>query len=289
MRELKTALFIARCNFTKWRSNSTVWSMGFLWTCVIVYLSRGMTEFCSIKNMLVTPWAFVFLLDGHSQMIMYVALLIILFAHAPFCSQHTPLLLIRSGKQSWFAGQVIYILLTALIVPLYTFVVLLLVLLPRLGFSLDWGGVLRSIAMDSGLVAQHGISTVIHPSQAVIEHYSAVEATVLTLLMLWLLGVLMGTTILFFNLALKPGAGIVVAACMGAWSYFTVLGFWVYTTAIQRYAICLWYTPSYLKPLNSNSVSLPVAAGIQLGLCLIFIVCSTVLFCRRDTVFESDD
>lgn len=289
MRDLKTAFFIARCELKKWRTSSTVWSMAFLWGCLMVYFTRGITEFCFAVDMRVTPWAFPFLLDDHSQMIMYVALLIILFAHAPFCSQQTPFTLIRSGKLPWFWGQMLYIVMASLIAPLYTFGVMLLTLLPRLGFSTDWGGVLRSLALDSELLTDRGISTVIRPSNEIIQEYTAIEATVQTLLMLWLLGILLGTVILLFNLVIRPGAGIVAAACMGAWSFFTVLGIGVYGEWIQSTAICLWYSLYFLKPVLQVGVTLPVAVAIQLGIVLVCFIVSTLLFCRRDTVFETDE
>lgn len=54
--------------------------------------------------------------------------------------------LVRTGRLRWFAGQLAYIVAANLVYFLWTALTTVLVLIPQVGFSTDWGGIIRMCA-----------------------------------------------------------------------------------------------------------------------------------------------
>ena len=292
MDEVRKVLFCLRANLSKLKRNPVVLSLALCWFSLIYDWCIPLTRFCFAVDARITPWLFPFLMQPHA-IIIYVVLLTLFFAHAPFCNQHSPLTMIRMSKRTWFIGQVAYIAAASLMATLFTLGSMLLVLAPWLGFSINWGGVLQSLAEHTIRLEDYGLQMKAGPYLPLMVEYGPLEATVQTLLLTWLTGTLVGCIVLFFNILIRPGAGVVAGVLAITATGFTYMGAIVLPDGwngriLEKLGILFWMNLMTLQPMNSHGVTIGVATVVQLSLIVVFVVLSTVLFCRRDTVFEND-
>lgn len=290
MAELRKIFHCARLNFIKWWRDPATSTIALCWFLFVADQCSGLREYCAATNSRVSPWVLPLLLGDNIATLMFISMLIIFFAHAPFCNQHAPFTLIRTGKRSWFLGQVGYIIGASLVAVLFTYGSMLIALLPRLGFSLDWGGVLQTLGEHTLPPDQLGIQCSIDVNLALLTQYTALEATVLTFLMMWSTCTLVGCTVLFFNVLIRPGAGVIAGFLLMTWSLFTVFGgsFFLQRMELRYTSILHWSSLNILYPMDKYSPPPSTAALIQLTITTVFIVVSVILFCRKDTQFETD-
>ena len=284
MRDLSYVWMCARSNWGKLRSNPIPLTLLCVQTVYALWNLGWMVEFCFRTGTRVSPWIFPFTFLSDVMAIYYGASLLLLFASAPFEDAHTPFLMIRTGKANWICGQVLYIWGCGVLLPLSIYVSELLILLPRMGISSGWGGVLKSLAADSDLPARYGISpSGIFIVDAVIKQYSPIEATMVTLLLAIAAAVFFGTLILLLNVAYKPGSGVVAAGILVFWSALsTYVGQFLYGKWIGYTRPLSWISLFCLSPHAAYAPSVSAAIAALIGLSLIFSALSVFLYCHRD-------
>ena len=285
MREWKLSFLCAGVNLKKWRGNAAACTIAACFLAFALWNMGWVTEFCLKSGTRVTPWIFPFSFSAPTMMLFYGGVLALLFSNAPFQDRHTPFLMIRTGKQSWIRGQLVYICVASLILPLFYYGAMLLVLLPVLGFSSDWGGVLRSLAADPMLPHDYGIPNVLNSfDYRIMDAFSPLAATLWSLLLAWLVGIFIGTLILFFNIAVKPGMGIVVAAFFTFWAYFTnYVGLILYGNFSYYVSPLSWTYMGALSPFNQYAPTLPAVIAVLLGGSILLSSVSIIIFSRKDT------
>ena len=285
--EVQAALYCAGTNFRKWYRNPTIIVLALVWLAYTYHACHGLTDFCVDNGYYIHPWVLPFYTDNTHANFMYICMLMLLFAQAPFCDATVPFTMIRTGKRAWFLGQVLYIAGASLVFLLFHYGAMLLVLAPALGFSPNWGGVIEGLAKNSSLMQEYD-TTLLEFNPQLINDYGPWEATWKTMLLLWLTSMFVGYLILFFNAMVKPGVGIIVTGGMACWTKFagSVHGMLTYGAWISKTALFYWGSLSGLYPMRSGSVPAETAVPIQLGIIAVCIVVSTVVFSRKDTVFE---
>ena len=291
MRELKRIFYCAGTNFRKWYKNPAIWMIALLWLILLLENNLGLPMFCLKNGYTITPWLLPFSMINYTTLFMMVLVLTVLFAQAPFCDVSVPFTMVRTGKRAWFLGQVLYIIGAALLFTLYTCACLGLLVAPCAGFSMDWGGVLRGLATDPGQF-QDGYAMALSISPQIIARYTPLEATTHSFLLIWLTAVLVGCTILFFNVVFRHGLGVIFAILLMCWTYATEfnrsgqigrLGAWLKATNIYH-----WCSLTHLAPIDVKGMPLPQAVMIDLLLIAVMIVWSMIYFCRKDTLFEKN-
>src|SRR5699024_1005021 len=101
-------------------------------------------DFCARGGYTVGPWVFPFLLAEPYSRLMVMLGLILLLCDAPFIESDHPALLLRSGRRTWTAGQVLYIAGTSAVYFAVVYLLTVLVLLPHVGFEPGWGKVIHT-------------------------------------------------------------------------------------------------------------------------------------------------
>ena len=284
MRDLKYTLLCARANWCKLCTSPIPLTL--LCVCFAFSLMNlgWVVDFCTATSTRISPWVYPFTFDAPAMQIYYGAILLLLFSGAPFEDAHTPLLMIRTGKSNWICGQVMYIWSVALALPMIVYVTELLVLLPRLGYSANWGGVIQSIAADDKLPDQYGIipSGIFFYSQMT-HTFSAVDATLRTMLASFSVALFFGTLILLVNIAIRPGFGVAIAGILVFWSALSpFIGTFLYATWIGYTTPLCWLSIWSLSPHAAYAPTVPAAIAALIGLSLIFSALSVFLYCRRD-------
>lgn len=290
MVNLKWSWACAWTNFRKWKYNPLVYAILAIYLTFALSYTENIRLFCTASGMTISPWILPFYIKSANYLIMYVGTVVLLFSSAPFATSHTPYVQIRTGRLNWFAGQILYITIASLVIPLLVWGSLVVSLLPVMRFSWDWGGVIRSLAQYSNLPQDYGLSFSIRFDEAVVNSYSGISATLWTIVLMWVTNMLLGCTILFFNVAWTKVSGSIAACLLLSWSAFAAggMGAILLGETVQRYAVLMWCNPGWLAPVRENVFTISQALLIQFTIILSLLVGSVWIFYRKDSVFEKN-
>lgn len=185
-----------------------------------------------VKN---TPWLFPFFISN-IHMGFYILLgYLLLFCDAPFIDRHQPYIIIRIGKRRWLFGQLLYIVSMSFFFVLVIHLCMILVLLPTLSFSTDWGTVIYTLAKTS----VQGFLPMFHISSAVVSQYTVWQAELISIVIVWLEGITVGSLMFLLNFKFHKVAGI-MAGSIYAGLYFMIKAFATNIPILWKIVPCLW-------------------------------------------------
>lgn len=289
MRELKSALFCARNNFRLWRGNPVVLTLAVVILAFAFWNGFWIDQFCFAANMRVAPWIAPFLLNLPVMIVVYGLFSLLLFSDAPFVNGHTPFVMIRSGKSAWIKGQLLYIFAASLALSLFMVVSTLLVLLPVLGWSNDWGTVIRLLANYPSEADKYGIeASGIGFSQAIVNAVPPLGVNLLSILLMWLVSAFTGVLVLAFNVVVKHGSGAVAVGVLLFTSCFSIFTGPMFVGPKTSYlAPYTWVSLTYLTPFDvTGQLSVFYAIGALCVAIIALSIVSVLVFCRRDAELQ---
>lgn len=267
MGSIKVIGYACAQQFQKWARNPRIISIFILFFVLVfdvVFRFNQLAIEYGTKN---TPWFLPFFLS-HPFLGLYTLLgFVLLFCDAPFIDRHQPYIIIRIGKLKWLLGQILYIVVSSFLFLIAIQVFIIIVLLPTITFSNEWGSILYSMS-----VADIGIEQFLNIPRGMMVNYTPLEATALNFLIAWLEGIVIGCLIFLFNFRFKKVMGTILG-CLYASLYFFVCN-------LPNDMLKLWYVaPSawmQLTAFASKKVqthpgigySVSVLTGIILILCL---------------------
>lgn len=220
MNNIKICFSIATNNIRKWSANPRIYVLlilmvMFAWHYVSPYVSAA-----KALGYRVTPWIFPHMIN-FSTLQRYIMLgLILLFCDAPFMDNTQPYVIIRSKKTTWAIGQIIYIALATAIYLITLVCLCIIVLLPVMYFSDGWGKILTTFA-NSNAGSQFRIEYV---SYRIVSSYSPIQAMILSLILEWVVGILLGLVMFATNMYFKRGVGAIVAITIVMFDTFIDFG-----------------------------------------------------------------
>lgn len=280
MTNLKTIYLCAQVNFQKGLVNPRIYTVYVLTFAFLAYHLYGLSQFSAEVGHAVTPWIFAHL-TGMPVLQVFAFLIVLLFCDAPFKDRHSPFLVVRTGRRHWIMGQLVYIGAASLIYTLFVFITSIIVLIPNVQLTMDWGLLIRTMANDPSFGADS-----VHMSfhAGTIDRMSAIVATLLALLYFWLVAIFLGLVILCFNTLLERTAGIVAAGCFIFISFYSMYaGFFAFGLTIYYFSPVSWMALPNLDWSYSGSYASPPFALVTL-LILIALLCivSVFAFGRKD-------
>lgn len=149
----------------------------------------------------------VFIAQPYSLLMILLGL-ILLFCDAPFMESEQPYIIMRSGREIWTAGQILYIVLSSAIFFAIVELLTILLLLPNLSYENDWGKVINSFAQNGA--SRYGV--VFSFDYTIVSSFNPLQAMVIELLLCWLMGMFIGLLMFVLNLAISRSAGVIAAA-----------------------------------------------------------------------------
>lgn len=110
MKSVRQAFAVAGYNFRQWRSNPRIFIAFALDFILCFLLSDKVVQFVSEHESTTQILeAFIWTFGDSSSILLSSVLLIFLFADMPFLSGGTPLYLVRISRNTWLAGQFLYV------------------------------------------------------------------------------------------------------------------------------------------------------------------------------------
>lgn len=209
MKELR----VAKLDFLHWRSNPKYFT-------AIIYLLlysydrvHGLVDYAAELGSFISPWVFPFMPCMGASFLPIMLGYVLLVSDAPFRTRQQRFVMQRTGKRTWIAGQLLYILAVSMGFTILMWVLSWIWLLPQLQWSRDWGAVLRTAALN-GVPSVFGVYMEI--PYTIIKNTNPITVT------LWYAGVMTAVCFLFgvimaaCNLWLRKGWGAIFIAALSA-------------------------------------------------------------------------
>ena len=208
---------VCKGSLAKWKNDPRIWCILALVVIFEWVRLEPVHKACELLGVGVSCWYFPFLMEGDIHRLFYLLGVLILFCNAPFIDNQQIFVILRVGRQNWFRGKIMYIILSALFYFGTMYTICIIELIPNVGFSMEWEMVIEALSMDSDLNKMTGAPIL---SRLMVMHFSPLQATITTYVICVLVAILIGFIIFYINLLGNNNLGIGVALFMVLWSMF---------------------------------------------------------------------
>lgn len=229
---IRTAGSVAWLNMRKWGKKPEIY-MTIL--CLFIFIH---TKTQPLHMMLqefkigATPFLFPFLFADQYMAFFIMLGCVILFSNAPFLESGYVPALMRTGREKWALGQILYIIGTSFCYLLVILLISILLLLPYISLENQWGSIWQTLAQTD---AAYQIQLDLNVPYRILMDYQPVQAVMTQFFMAMLVCVFLGLLLFVLNFTLGKGPGICIAA-------FHVL---IVTRVGSMDSFLYWLTPVY--------------------------------------------
>lgn len=171
--------------------------------------AQQISDFASMVQIKAHPWVFPHIVNDFICQFVFAAACITLFSDAPWNTDLSSYLVVRSGKRTQCAGHIFYIASLSFCFIAYILIVSIVALLPNIEFADGWGKVLGTLARTDAS-SQIGLSFSI--SDYLIGAFTPVKATLLSVILEWACFTLLGLVTYILNSHLGKYVGICISA-----------------------------------------------------------------------------
>lgn len=206
MNNFRRVAALGGVSFRKWGGNWRVRVIILLVVLLVFNFTRGIRDVCDNSGIPVSPWAVIAVMSTFDSAIIILMGYILLYCDAPFFDEEYPYLILRSGRSCFISAQIFYIAVSSFLYTLFVWFVTLLCCLPNLSFSLKWGKILNTVAIQKTVPMLQMKSTVLD--------IPPLKAIGIQILLLWAVGCFIGLLIFFLNLRFSRIAGISTATVL---------------------------------------------------------------------------
>ena len=206
MNDLSKVWLCTRINFSKWPVNPRIYTVAAAILAFSIWNISGFVQYSDLVGQKITPWIFPHMFSP-VMIVAYGCFTALLFSDAPFADSHMPFILVRSGRLIWIFGQIIYIFVTAFIYTAFQLLVSIIILLPKITLSSEWGIVIKTLASNPSAIYEAGINSAIGISLSIVSQFSPIGATLISFGLCWLVTAFSGMIILSANTILKKTNG----------------------------------------------------------------------------------
>lgn len=259
MGNLLNCFRIAVNNFRKWRANPRYYILALLLLMFLNIFLAPVRRAASFVELPVSAWVFPFLMSNYYFLMIIMFGFVLFLCDAPFIDSEQAYLIIRSGKKTWLKGQLLYICLASAVYFLFVFLVSVILLLPNITFSADWGKLLRTLS-QTDLSQQFEVSLGI--SYKIIRLYHPAAAMGISALMAWLVGVLFGVLLFVLNAFFSRAVGVIVTSGL---------------VLLEIFARSNPYRITYFSPVSWASLTILDTEGISKYPSLSYAIVCTLL------------
>ncbi|MBW4081239.1 hypothetical protein [Paenibacillus sp. S150] len=284
MIDCKTIWLCAQLNFKKWKITPRIYTLAVVVGAFSLWMFSWIADYSAAVDTDVSPWVFPYLMSVPVMFHIFGCLTALLFCDAPFTDNHTPFLMIRMSKRDWAIGQLLYIVLAAFVYTAFFTLMSMLVLIPNVKFSSDWGTVLKTIAFNRGSLNKYNITPYAEIGSPVITMFSALPAMLISFGLFWLVSVFIGVLIFSFQVVIGRLSGLIAAGIFTFISYFSVYaGQMAYGRVIYYVSPLNWSSMFYLDWGGAGQMPSPAYAVSVLAVSILLMsTLSIIVFCRRD-------
>lgn len=213
-KKMRACLSITQNNLYKWVLNPRIYLVAVLLGAYFHSRIFPILQFCDYYQVGISPFLFPFFLsDDHVVLIVTLGAML-LFCDAPFIDLEQPYIVLRSGRKTWVWGQILYLAVASFLYTIFTFLMTLLLLLPKLELQFDWGKVIGTLVQTT-TGSEFGIS--IPFDRYVYFGYSPMGATGISLLLCFSVVLFLGVLMFYLNLRVNRMVGTIASGLLILW------------------------------------------------------------------------
>lgn len=197
-----------RINFFHWKTDlkypfSLLYLILYMW-----YATHGFVTYARQLQYPIAPYLFPFLPASTSFVYLLIPFVLII-SDAPFRNQQQLFILLRVGKRTWIASQLLYLLICSSCYTLLIWILSWLFLIPQLEWSTQWGPVITTAAVNGGYSSYSTLSL----EYGVMKGIGPISATMWVAFVMIAVCFLLGIIMTLCNLWFQKGLGTVIISC----------------------------------------------------------------------------
>lgn len=242
MGEAKKSLHCCGILLRRELGSPKMWLIGIMMAVFSFYNYAPLCTIADFYKVPVPPWAFPFFLSFPIMQVVNNGLCLLLFSDVGETDGYRELMIARSGRRAYMAGQLLCVAAMAFLYGLALWALSILFALPKIGWDADWGVLLHTLAESRGQVqVQTGVSLSIIVSPEVLAIFTPIEAALVCFACIWLPAAFTGTLICFFRVFVSRPAGIFAAGALTALALFAnSLGIFTFGRWLQFLSPLSW-------------------------------------------------
>ncbi len=276
MRNIKSCFSICKNGFRKWSSSYRMYVLLLLLILFTYHYVRPFYTASVQVDKSIPVVVFPFLTNGTFTQAIIMFGMVFLFCDAPFMDNIQLYTIIRSGKQKWAVGQILYMILASAVYLLTIFLLTVLMLVPNIDFADKWGAIFSTLAQG----ASFGNIAISIP-QKIVALYSPMEAVVISFLLEWGAIVFMALLLFAINLNCNRIIGIVSVSSLILFDA-AVYNNWPYS--YNKFSPVSMARLTTLDALGSNGRPTLLYAVLFYGIGILFLSAFCVLCVRKKAV-----
>lgn len=176
MHNIRYAVQTARSCFRGWRNAPRMLTLMGMIACFAIIYAVPFSKNANMQSIpLQASEIFIALLNTRFSMLLFSSAAVMLFGDLPVLERFTANALMRGTRKSWMAGQALYIVVVSLLLPLFIWLVTLLVALPNITFANKWSRPVKLLAL-SGRIAIPAEQMKLGMPEFIIRNYLPWEA-----------------------------------------------------------------------------------------------------------------
>lgn len=181
---------------------------------VLHYYISTVRHFSVVADYPASPWILPFIGQNVYCLFVYGISVVYFYSNIPFLQRHEMYVLMRQGRIRWAVAKALRICISAVMLSVTEFVLSVLLLLPRIEWTAEWGRLYDSLAMtDAG--SEHGVKLFF--SYELINENSAVKTALIFGIVLCIATGLIGMVMFVLSIYINRTAAVV------AGTFFAVL------------------------------------------------------------------
>ncbi len=226
---------MTKINLYKHLTTVNFWTPFILVIAAVYEFTHSLAEMSATYSVPINGFAAAFIFaDTYTVFILFVGIFI-LFSDLPFKDNQQMFLISRSGKRAWIFSQVLYVIFVSLIYFAFIFLNFCAVMLPNLGFSADnWGKIVKTISATN---ATEKFSLRFAMPANVLSSFEPLEGFLYAFGTAFAIAVILGTTVLLFNLIVKRSTGVILS---GAIVFMIMISSFMYKNLVFYFSPLNW-------------------------------------------------
>lgn len=192
---------------------------------IIHFYSSNIVQFVKAVNYPISIWTLPFLFQNVYMQFIYGISVVYFFSTVPFFQQSQMYAILRQGRREWIISKCFRVILTSFALSMTELLCSIIVLLPNVELTQNWGKVLYSLSLTAA-IDEYNIKIPI--PYEMIYIYSTIEAILLVICLLFgvtlMMGFIMFTISMLFSrmMAVIVGTTIAVFSIVVANLYYQV-------------------------------------------------------------------
>lgn len=182
---------------------------------VMHYCLDSLHSFSIAVNYPIAIWTLPFLYKSLYIQVVYGISVVYFFSTVPFFQYSQMYAVIRQGRMQWMIGKIIRIWAAAFLLTITDFFMSVLLLLPRVEFTMSWGKLFYSLALTT---AANDYGVLLTIPYKIISSYTPVQATGIVLLMMFLITGMLATSMFFFSMFVSRSFAVIIATILAIMS-----------------------------------------------------------------------